>query len=532
MPEQAQDIHGLVERCATDLREFAHTFRPETFYAPTPHDELTDKLIDLLQDSLEKYCLLLVHRGGGKTSWVSTLILQRLLYRQANCIMYCSLTEKKAMLQTNSLKQEMAGNRQIQALFGDMKSDKWSETEWQTSPLYGPDGEELHVGTQVVPRGVGQQVRGWLYRDRYRPDLIIVDDIEDRKSVRSEAERTEAWNWLNGEVIGCFTQLDILGPKEFPPKLVVIGNMLHEDCAVNRLRDDSKKETSIWHGKIVEIPMCDDNLKPIRPNFVTERQVKAEYNRYASIGELDLFAQECQLEVVSRETQRFKDEYYRYYDETEEKLTARGNVETVVCMDVTNTKSESSCPFGVIVQAVDLTTNAIYVREVIQDRLHVDEQVTLALDLVEKYKARCLSVGTAGGKEWIVYPFKNEINRRRIPVEFVPVPETRREGSKDERIASLIPLYRQRLILHAGHKEDDQWLSHCIPLELAQRKFPHSRYKDAMDAQSQLVWLLDNSERFMHGDGEWSEGASDDEYDELYADMAAEERNLDWKVRV
>ncbi len=238
---QPNEIDALITRCGTDLREFAHTFRADAFYIPTPLDEQTNKFMRLIDDPSISHALIIAHRDWGKTSWVVTALLKALLYRTTNCAMYCSLDEKSAMQRTDALKREIERNRLISDYFGDLKSEKWAQGEWCTSPFLDKKGNILHPGTQVVPRGMGQQVRGWLYDNIYRPDLVIVDDIQNRKSVKSESLRKEAWNWLTGEVLGCFSHRDKLGPREFPGKLVVIGNMLHEDCVVNRLLEESTK---------------------------------------------------------------------------------------------------------------------------------------------------------------------------------------------------------------------------------------------------------------------------------------------------
>ncbi len=527
---QPTEMDALITRCGTVLREFDHTFRPEALYIPTPQDEETNKFLDLLVNPAIAHALINAHRDWGKTSWVVTAILQRILYRLANCIMYCSLTEDTATPRTDALKRELERNRLIVDTFGNLRSEKWAQKEWCTIPMV-EDGVELHPGTQVVPRGIGQPVRGWLYDNKYRPDYVVVDDIQTRKTVKSKTLRDEAWDWLNGEVLGCFSHRDKLGPKEFPPKLIVIGNMLHEDCVVNRLREEAEKPGSLWGDNYLILPLCDDSLKSRRPEFVSDKKVKRIYQHYKNMGDLDIFAQEYQCEVVAASSKAFKQEYYRYYDEEEENLGRRGGIETVVSVDATNSKTEASCPCGIVVQSVDLITGAIYVREVIQERMHIDEQYTTAIDLALRYKAHVISCGTQGAKEWITFAFENAIRMRSAPLEFVEIPETRREGAKAERVGGLIPLYRTGMIRHASHVELDGVVqSHCIPLELAQAKYPHSRYWDAMDAQSQILWLLDNTERFMHANDQRTDGGVEDEYEELKDDD--EEEMFDWGVQV
>lgn len=138
--EQPTELDAIVERCGHDLREFAHTFRSEAFYIPTPHDEETDKFLRLLSDPAISHSLIIAHRGWGKTSWVVTELLKAILYRQTNCAMYCSLTEKSAMQRTDALKRELERNRLILSTFGDMRSDKWAQGEWCTAPFIDPAG--------------------------------------------------------------------------------------------------------------------------------------------------------------------------------------------------------------------------------------------------------------------------------------------------------------------------------------------------------------------------------------------------------
>jgi hypothetical protein len=73
-----------------------------------------------------------------------------------------------------------------------------------------------------------QSIRG-LRHNQHRPDLIICDDLEDMASVKTYENRQKIYNWLCGEVMP-------LG--DHGTRFVVVGNLLHEDSLVMRLKRD------------------------------------------------------------------------------------------------------------------------------------------------------------------------------------------------------------------------------------------------------------------------------------------------------
>ena len=98
----------------------------------------------------------------------------------------------------------------------ERKRLKWTETEFQL-----PDG-----ATVVAISAGSDGVRGLLRRGR-RPSLIVADDLENDKHIRSQEQREALWNWFTKALL----------PTGLAGRLltVVLGTILHADSLLAKL---------------------------------------------------------------------------------------------------------------------------------------------------------------------------------------------------------------------------------------------------------------------------------------------------------
>jgi hypothetical protein len=232
-------------------------------------------------------------RGWGKTSNCSIgYPAKKILFREKKFIVPVSATNTSAVLQGENLKGELLKNPLVEKLFGDIKTKQFSKEQWVTSS-----------GTMVFPRGAGQQIRGILY-DRFRPDLIIVDDLETSEGVQSEEQRKKLKEWFFSDLMNSVNR------AEGNWKVVVIGTVLHEDALLVNLLEDPA-----WHS--VQLALCDDEYRSNWPDFMNDAQVLALKEEFASRGQLDVFFREYLGKPISFEDAVFRQEFFRYYDESE-----------------------------------------------------------------------------------------------------------------------------------------------------------------------------------------------------------------------
>jgi len=83
--------------------------------------------------------------------------------------------------------------------------------------------------------GSGKRLRG-VRHGAYRPDLCILDDIENDENVRSPAQRDKLYNWVVKAVLK-------LGPTDDSMDVVYIGTILHYDSVLSRILKNKLWET-------------------------------------------------------------------------------------------------------------------------------------------------------------------------------------------------------------------------------------------------------------------------------------------------
>lgn len=117
---------------------------------------------------------------------------------------------EQAKLELLSIKEEIEHNGRFRRDFGNFVGDTWAKAEFSTSN-----------GVRFEALGTGQKVRGRRYK-QYRPDLIIGDDLENMKTVKSPTQRQAVKTWWSGAV-----------EKAVDPKigvLINVGTNIHYDC--------------------------------------------------------------------------------------------------------------------------------------------------------------------------------------------------------------------------------------------------------------------------------------------------------------
>ena len=109
----------------------------------------------------------------------------------------------------------------------DSSSHLRSEPAHEASVLGALPAETHHCGFQFTAL---QYPLG-----KHRPDLVICDDIEDMASVRNKESRDKTYSWLKGDVFP-------IGDDK--TKIVIVGNLLHEDSTLMRIREEIKEHVS------------------------------------------------------------------------------------------------------------------------------------------------------------------------------------------------------------------------------------------------------------------------------------------------
>jgi len=460
--KQMEDALAL---CSLSTKMTAKTIFPERF--ELPFSDLHDKIFKVLDDDSLQKVVIAAPRGFGKTT-IDTIAhpAKRILFREKKFIVPVSATATKAEMDAENLKAELTSNLMIKEMFGPIKSDRFSRQQWITES-----------GTCVMPRGAGQQIRGILYQ-RYRPDLIIVDDLEDSESVMSEDQRKKLKDWFFDDLCNSVNR----SRRDW--KIVVVGTVLHEDALLVNLLEDPD-----WYH--VHLSICDDEGHSNWPDFMSDDEVRQLKESYARRGQLDNFYREYRNIPISTEDSTFQPNYFKYYDEPitievvdkdtkEVKKERVKTVENVVILDPAKTVKIHSAESAIVGVGIDKQHHRLFVRDVVSAMMYPDEIYNEMFGMVERLKAHILGVEVTSLNEFILQPVKNEMHIRGL---FPQLIELKARGKKEERVAGLVPYYRQGYIYHNR--------TCCDKLESQLLAFPRSKYWDIMDALAYVIELME-----------------------------------------
>jgi phage terminase large subunit-like protein len=273
--------------------------KPAAFHAELVHSLADEKLRRLL---------VIGFRGSGKSIFGSLALPLWAAFEHPETYPFSILvadSSRQATLNITSIKHELETNELIKQDYGQIKGKVVEDftfqgegEEWQKQNIV------LSNGVRILARSRGQKVRG-LRHLQHRPKLVVVDDPEDGEWVRTKENRDKTDRWLHSEIIP--------GMDVKKGKLVVIGNLLHMDALLSRLKAPGTG------FKTLEFPLIDQEGKCTWPAmYPTEQSLKDKERDMGAIP----WQREMLLKIVADEEQIIKPEDIHYYDEHPKNLIA------------------------------------------------------------------------------------------------------------------------------------------------------------------------------------------------------------------
>lgn len=278
---------GLMGWCMVYLRHY-FTVPPADF-----HHVLTMLLeSDAPEDELIE---IIGFRGSAKSTFsVLALPLYLALEAKQHFIVVAGDTTTQTKLNIENIRYELENNEYILKDYG---------ISFDASRNWSSDKLLLTAGTLIMGRSRGQKMRGIRHR-QYRPQVVIVDDPEDLEWTKEKKNRDKTERWFNGEVIPA--------QQEDKSKLILIGNLLHKDALMERVKK-SKKPNGKRLFKVLEFPLIDPKTK--RVTWVGKYPTKQAVDKQkAKVRSRVTWAREYLLKIVSEEDQVIKEGDISYYD--------------------------------------------------------------------------------------------------------------------------------------------------------------------------------------------------------------------------
>jgi len=403
---------------------------------------------------VEKRLALAAPRGFAKSFICSVIYpLHEALFETHKDICIISASEQLAIEWLRKIRRELESNTLLIQLFGDQVSDKWTETHLI-----------LANGVNVRARGAGGQIRG------FRPDLIVLDDIETDESVASEEQRTKLRDWI---FKAC---LNTLVPDG---QFIIIGTIISPLSLLQEiLSSDNNWLKRKYRAYIDGVQEKGKELWGQLWGHERLQQRKAEIGSFA-------FSSEFLNDPLSNSTAPIKQEHIRYWDKLPEQYSC------VIAVDPAYSDDERSDFKVAAVVAIDSQQNR-YLVEYVRTHAPIGEFQNSIINLYIKHKNQLTGVGipNSGVEKSFFDSFQKKCLERRViglPLSELSntytnsVTSVSARNKKARIIASLQPLFEQGKYYIARHHTEarDELLS-----------IGASRWDDLSDCMSYAEQIL------------------------------------------
>ena len=234
-------------------------------------------------------------RNSGKSTLITTAypIWATLGKQQKKFVTIFCQTQIQAKLHMMNIRRELENNELLKNDLGPFSEDS---DQWGAQSIVFSN-----TNARITVASVEQSIRGFRHYE-YRPDLIICDDVEDTDSVKTRDGRNKTYQWLKGEVIPA---------GDINTRLIIVGNLLHEDSLLMRLKEEVEKDTI--NGKFLFFPLINDNGDSLWPGkYKTQQDLENERKK---VGNEIVWQREYLLNIVPDEDQVIYREWIQYYDE-------------------------------------------------------------------------------------------------------------------------------------------------------------------------------------------------------------------------
>lgn len=383
-------------------------------------------------------------------------------------IPYISDTFLQAKLIVGGLKAEIETNELLQFVYPDAQSDRWGEEGFVVNGL--------EHSTFILPLGAGMKIRGLKFKN-HRPDLVIIDDLENLEVVYSAERRSKLKKWFDFDLEPAMDR--------YNKNILYIGTILHYHSLLKQVIE-RKENYGGWKTRLYKSLMNGKSIWEAR--FSTEYliEIRDNPNHPDYIGSI-AFAQELQNEPQDDQDRIIKLAWIKEYslavtireqeadDDEKRKWKFLNNLERVGACDPAISENERADNFAVYGFGFDPKTSNEYQLGLIHGKYpDLNEQVTLICDFIEEWKLEVFGIESVAYQKGLYTLVKKEMNRRRVYTCKIVAIKTDKDKIRRARIHSTA--------FEAGfiHLRSDLGNTSIIRREI--EEFPLGEKDDAFDS--------------------------------------------------
>lgn len=431
--------------------------------APDFHVELCGKLDELNEKPTKKICWS-VPRGHAKSGYMSNVFpVHQIVFSKRHYILVVSETEAMAKAFVEWIADQLKFNQKLREDFGDLLSPNKMQNE--------QDNKEGFVSSnniKVQSASIGKQLRGARH-GAYRPDLVILDDLESSKNTNTRELREKNLHWFNSVImpIGDITRTSF----------VYMGTLVHGQGLLPHVLQRADFDGRIYSAIVSEPDRVDlwnklDEL--LRDTENPNREEEADKFYYSYKEEMDrgartlwnerftyyelmkikvnvgskAFASEYLNKPSDDDSCIFKKDYFVFYDE--HKIDIK-KLEVYSFWDIAIGKNKRADYNAIVTIGRDKVTGVIYVLDAWAEKIPMHKALDVAIRKIRQWNPKVFGVETVQAQ----YDMYRQLSERCIKegiysTRILPVNP---RGKKEERIEALEPLVEGGYIrFNKGHR--------------------------------------------------------------------------------
>lgn len=466
---------------------FVQTYFPHYIRNPDKsklHEYLFEILPAIAADDKSQKHAIAAPRGEAKSTIVSKLYpLWRLVIGKLHYGLIIMDSIRQAYTILAAIKAELESNIRLKtdfpAVFG-------IGSKWQESEIIAQN----NVKIEVV--GSGQRLRG-LTHGAYRPDLVILDDIENDKNVLKPEQRDKTTDWIRQMV----EPLSAVGEKM---DIVFIGTILHYDSVLNRILNSPD-----WIAKrfaaVIQMPQNMTLWDEWEALYLAKEHKAATDFYQKHKDEMDkgsqvswsarpilammtirannkkAFDSEYQNDPVSGDDAPFANAIH-YWSSLPDGLVYFG-----ACDPSLGKAGASRDPSAIVIAGLERATGKVYIIEALIKKRLPDRIIEDIIAMQHKYGCVKWAIEAVQFQEFLCTELVKRGQMRGVPIPAIPVKPT---SDKVLRIEGLQPhMANGVLLLHSSQSTlIDEF-----------RHFPKAAHDDGCDAVEMVFKLATNYAR-------------------------------------
>ncbi|MDF9638800.1 MULTISPECIES: phage terminase large subunit [Bacillus cereus group] len=425
--------------------------------APDFHRTLCNTLNVLSYEEVTKRVAWSVPRGHAKSAYLSNMYpVFSIVFNIRRYILILSETIGMSRKFVEWVSDQLKYNRKLREDFGELLQPKK-----QLNAKDNIDGFETANGCYVQASSTGGQLRGSRYKN-FRPDLIVLDDLESSKNTNTVELRSKTLDWFNKNIIP-------MGDVE-RTGIIYMGTLVHASGLLPHVLDRADFDGKIFSAIVSEpdrpdmweeyeeiyrnqenpdrldeaVQYYSDNKEEMDKGVRTLWNDRFPYYKLmmekVNIGS-KAFGSEFLNKPIDDESAIFKESYFQFYDDKDlfDNAGRPLPLDLYGFWDIAVGKNSNSDYNAIVTIGRDRRTGVLYVLDAWAKKCPMHIALEVAEQKIQEYRHKVFGVETVQSQYDMFRQLQNRARQRGFYSTKLKACNPRTK--KEVRIEALEPLF-------------------------------------------------------------------------------------------